>query len=188
MTRLVLTLLILGLTVGCERTPERADADLSLEALGAAWSADRAAPECKSTGPRGEYLGGLGQQYCQWPTVAHPRELGIVSGTTAPELGFVALTWERGFDDPSRVLAVRDSLGDALTTAGLIAHECPADGRRWQRDGLAIQFSTLPPGASGRSRVIIQATTLPGALPSLLCPSAPPMKAALSPARRSPIG
>ena len=146
----------------------------SLDELAAGWSHGRTDPSCRTTGPRGEYLGGApGAEYCQWPTVSRGPESGTVGGTRDALMGFTLLTWERTFRDSIAVRRFADSLSTEFTRHGLAAYECPGDGRRWQTPGLGVHLTWVRRKADGRPRVLVQATTLPAALPTFLCPAAP---------------
>lgn len=174
LTRALACALCSALLTGCTAEPSPDFAQTSLETLAAAWSAHRGDPICSDRGPRGEYLGPMpGAQFCQWPIVRRADLWSRVTGTQDGALGLTLITWERVTRDSAQLLAVTDSLERAFTAAGLRAYVCPGNGRRWQRAGLGVQLSALPPDQMQRPRLTVVATTMPAAIPRMFCPDAP---------------
>lgn len=160
--------------LGCRGSEPAAPPQLSLEEIAAAWSGGRADPTCRPQGPRGEYLGPIpGAEHCQWPTVVRGKQFGTVTGNRDAIMGLGLITWERTVSDAAAVEALADSLAGVFTAWGLAEYPCPDGGRRWQRSRLGVQFTPVPPDASGRTRVMVSATSLPSSLPALTCPGAP---------------
>jgi hypothetical protein len=184
--RLALALVMVGVTA-CGTRETAPQPEMTLEEIAAAWSGGRADPTCRSSGPRGEYLGPVpGAEHCQWPTVTRGAEWGTVTGLRDAVMGLTSLTWERSVPDTSAAARLADSLGTALTRHGLTAYLCPEGGHRWQQPGLGVQYVLGPLGADGRVRVTVFATTLTESLPELLCPGAPKLPAEGSPPARPP--
>lgn len=171
--RLLATASLFAVLACGEAKPEAAP--VTAESLAASLSGGRTDPVCRSRGPRGEYLGPVpGAQFCQWPTVTRGAEFSTVTARRDSVLGWGSLTMERLFTDTARATVFLDSLHGAFVAAGLLPHRCSTGGRRWQADGIVIQ--TMPPVArsSGGYVLNLYAAGLPGAIPSLYCPDAPP--------------
>lgn len=149
---------------------------LTLEGLATSWSGGRSDPTCQPRGPRGEYLGVLpGIRHCQWPTVTRDSEFGTVTAIRDSLRGLSNITWERVLADTMRVAALIDSLERRFTRAGLSSHRCSTGGMRWQSDELIVQSVPAIARPAGGQLVMIFATTMPAAIPRLLCPDAPPL-------------
>lgn len=171
----VLSAASLLIALACDK-PKPDLAPLTPEGLAASLSGGRTDPVCRSRGPRGEYLGPIpGAQHCQWPTVTRGAEFSTVTATRDSVLGWTSLRMERAFSDTLRAAAFLDSLHGSFVDRGLLAHRCSTGGRRWQSEAITIQ--TMPPVAqpSGRYVLSLMATGLPGAIPALSCPDAPPL-------------
>lgn len=146
---------------------------MSLGEIAAAWSGGRAAPICRTRGPRGEYLGPLpGAEHCEWPTVVRGEHRGTVTGFQDALTGLTLIMWERTVPDAAAATALADSLGAVFTAWGLEAYACPDGGRRWQRPRLGVQLTPAPPTGAG-ARVMVTATTIPSALHEVTCRGAP---------------
>lgn len=166
---------------GCTRERPAVNVDLTLEELAAGWSGARGDPVCQEGGPRGEVIGLPGSRYCQWPIVRQGDVWGRVTGNQEPRTGLVLVNWERVVRDSAQWRAVVDSLDTAFSAAGLQSYACPEQGRRWQREGLGVQLTALPPDQLKRPRIAVMATSIPAALPSLFCPEAPILPAVRAP-------
>ena len=170
--RRALSASLVALSSACTTTDTVSAEPMSLAALARAWSANSSDTSCRTTGPRGEYLG-AGGSYCQWPTISRGAEFGIVGATREFGVDFELLTWERSFRDSTRAFRLADSLTTEFTRQGLSAYECPGKARRWQAPGLGVHLTLLPSRNDNLVHVLIQATIMPAALPAFLCPSAP---------------
>lgn len=150
------------------------DAPPTLGEIAAAWSGGRSGPTCRATGPGGAQMGPVrGAEHCEWPTISRGGHSATVTGTR-DSLGVLqSLTWQRSVPDSTTAAQLVDSLGLALTAAGLTSYPCQGGGRRWQRAGLGVQFMPVATEGDGRRRVMVFATPVPEALPALLCPGAP---------------
>lgn len=173
--RLAEAFLAILLTAGaaCRERVEKVEPP-ALEEIAAAWSGGRSDPTCRASGPGAEYAGPIrGAEHCEWPAVSRGAHSGTVTGTRDSLGGLRSLTWQRSVPDSATAAQLVDSLGRALAAVGLTTSPCRGGGRRWQRSGLGVQFMPVAVESSGRRRVMIFATTLPDALPDLLCPGAP---------------
>jgi hypothetical protein len=149
-------------------------APLQLEALAAAWSGGTATPNCAAAPGDADLPAPFRTMQCAWPRVVRGREFGHVTGMQqGPEGALHALTWERAVTDSLAAAWLADSLGTALRAARLAEHRCPDAGRRWQAPGLTVQYTRGVVHADGLLRVAVFATTLPNAIPDLMCPNAP---------------
>ena len=184
--RLFALALALAAGVACSASEPSSQQPLALEELASGWSGGRADPTCRTTGPRGEYLGGTpGAEHCQWPTVVVGEQRSTVTGSRDAITGLGMLMWERTLRDRDAAERFADSLGSAFTRQGLTEYECPDDGRRWQRPDLGVQLTPVPVGTDGQLKVLVVATSRPAALPELLCPGAPKLQRQ-APASRTP--
>lgn len=154
-----------------------ADAPPTLGELAAAWSAGQDHPRCQDRGPRGEYLGPRGDQYCVWDAPAGRVALGQVGAYTDRRGDPTFLTWERptaGGSDADRLV---DSLGAALTSRGLTARECgggesPAgtfSAVMWTNSEIEVHLSRITP-PTGEPRLVVMAVAAPGSIPAVGCP------------------
>ena len=167
--RALASLLVLT-TFACSSKPETPS--LTAETLAAALSGGRSDPVCRNRGPRGEYLGPIpGAEHCQWPTVTRGAEFSTASAARDSVNGWTTITLERVFSDTARASVFIDSLNAAFVNVGLLPHRCATGGHRWQADGLVVQTVPTSPRPAGGHLLMLFAAA---AIPSLLCPDAPP--------------
>jgi hypothetical protein len=173
--RVLRTTTLAALTAVACATPEAAPpaAPLRLDALATAWSGGTATPSCADAPGDADLPAPFRTKQCAWPRVARGREFGHVTGLRGPEGALHAVTWERAVADSSAAARLADSLGTALRAARLAEYGCPDTGRRWQAPGLTVQYTRGVVHADGLLRVAVFATTLPNAIPELMCPEAP---------------
>jgi hypothetical protein len=172
--------------VGCAgREAPGPPASVRLEDLATAWSASAARPACADTPGEADLPAPFRTKQCTWPRVVRGRDFGQVTGSAAPGGALHALTWERAIADTAAAGRLADSLAAALRPRGLAEYACPNAGRRWQAAGLTVQFARGVVHGDGLLRVAVFATTLPNAMPDLLCPDAPKLAPAAPPQRES---
>ena len=148
----------------------------TLRQLATGWSGGQTRSRCQDEGPKGEYLGLPGEQYCVWPAPAGISVSGEVSAHRA--LGkLLFLHWTRptaGRADANRLV---DSLDRAFTSRGLHARECPSgevpaghlEVTRWEAPTLIVELSLITP-AQGAPRLSVMAGDDPRAVPDVMCP------------------
>ncbi len=184
LTHRTLMLLLVSALLACE--PKQEATPLTAVGLAAALSGGRTDPVCRNRGPRGEYLGPVpGAEHCQWPTVTRGAEFSTVTATRDSILGWTSLTYERVFSDTARVRVALDSLDDAFTAQGLVAHRCVGGGLRWYSPSLVVQTMPAMPRPAGGHVMMLYASGLPAAIPSLFCPDAPPVTTPRDPSART---
>jgi hypothetical protein len=149
----------------------------TLRELATAWSAGQASPRCQDRGPRGEYLGPAGDQYCVWEAPAGRVARGVVSAHVDRRGDLTLLTWERPTDSPTEAARLVDSLGAALTSRGLTARLCgtgevPAgtvEAVLWESPTVEVHLSTITP-PTGMPRLVVMAVAAPNSIPAVGCP------------------
>ncbi len=154
-----------------------AGAPPTLAELAKAWSAGQTRPRCQDRGPRGEYLGTTGDQYCEWDAPAGQVALGTLSGQVDRRGTISLLTWERPTESVADAERVVDSLGVALTARGLVTHQCgegevPAGevlGILWTSPTVEVHLSKITP-PTGTPRVFLMAVAAPNSIPAIACP------------------
>lgn len=149
----------------------------TLRELATAWSGGRTRPRCQNRGPRGEYLGPMGGQYCVWSTPAEVATRGEVAAYETAAGRLTLLEWSRPAVDGADADRFSDSLGSALTARGVVARACPSreapaghlELRAWEAESLSIHLSRITPPRGAPSLTVV-ATDMPGAMPDVLCP------------------
>ena len=149
----------------------------TLRQLAVAWSGGNTRPRCQDRGPNGEYLGGMGGQYCVWSTPAAVDAGNEVGAHTTASGTPTLLQWNRqmtGVADADRLV---DSLRSALKAQGLVARNCPSGDApagpieliEWDAPTLIIQLARITP-PSGAPRFTTVATDMPKSVPDIMCP------------------
>ncbi|MHB1223816.1 MAG: hypothetical protein ACYC2G_07185 [Gemmatimonadaceae bacterium] len=153
----------------------------TLSGLAVGWSGGQGEPRCQDHGPRGEYLGGMGDQYCEWVPPAGSGVVGSVSAH-ANALGRpTMLTWERPARDAADADRIIDSLGTALTGYGLAGRDCGVGsdpgpeirGFIWESQDLVVFLSRITP-EGGVPRLMAMVFDIPSAVPDMACPRPQP--------------
>ena len=177
--------IMVGIATGCSaegraegpRDEPPTAAPPTLTELATAWSAGQENPRCQDRGPRGEYLGPGGNQYCVWETPAGRVALGHVSAHVDGRGHPTLLTWERPTDGATDATRLVDSLGSALTGRGLTARPCgtgevPAgsvEAVLWEGPTVEVHVSRITP-PSGTPRLVTMVVAAPNSIPAVACP------------------
>jgi len=184
-SQLVFSVLVVAFGVACrgdraEESPMKAGEVPTLRQLATAWSGGRTQPRCQDRGPKGEYLGPLGEKYCVWTTAGSTPGNDEVTAHTTSSGRLLFIQWNRATTGAADADRLVDSLRTALSSHGLVVRDCPSgevpaghlELVEWDAPTLLIQLSRItPPG--GTPRLMTLATDEPKAVPDVLCPHDP---------------